>query len=89
MLSHRFGADGAKLKPCRARSTTWSYLTIRINGFTAPSFLPFLTVFAFAMIVFLLFLESLVPPCAIAECNLEANTIKTGRQTLALSIYGG
>jgi hypothetical protein len=44
-------------KDFRPSTTERSYLPNgRDNGFTVPSFLPFLTAFAFAMIVFLLFL---------------------------------
>jgi len=58
----RAQADRAKNSWCQA--ATRSYLPKgRVKGFTVPSFLPFLTVFAFAMIVFLLFFESSVLSC--------------------------
>jgi hypothetical protein len=48
---------GRRAKQTLVLRRTDSYFTKRVNGFTVPSFLPFLIVFAFAfaMVVFLLF----------------------------------
>jgi hypothetical protein len=72
--------SGAALSSQRMRK---NYRPGRDNGFTVPSFLPFFTAFAFAILLFLLFiLQDLGVALHVNDCNPEAK--KTESQVFLL-----